>query len=232
MNFLDLCKAVAQEVNLSGGPDAFTTTVGVTGGQRRVRDWVNRAYENIQNKHAQWQFLRSSFTVNATVGVSTFAYGACVDTKASAPISAFRDWIKDSFRIYDNALGLADQGRLPYMGYDAFRDRYLIGVVQQMRPSVVTIDPAKAFELGWGPDKTYVVTGDYYKAATLLALDADVPVLPVQHHMTIVWRAIERYGRFEAAPEVYQDAKNNWKETLAQLELDQLPPMEPGAPLA
>ena len=71
----------------------------------------------------------------------------------------------------------------------------------------------------------YTITGDYFKVASELAATTDIPALPTQFHMAIVYRAILKYAGFEAAPEAKQEAKENYGPLIAALSADQLPEM-------
>ena len=56
----------------------------------------------------------------------------------------------------------------------------------------------------------------------VLAVDADVPEMPVQFHNLIKYYAIEHYGYFESAPEVLARAEKFSKKYMRQLEANQL----------
>ena len=58
------------------------------------------AVELQQRKHDDWLFMRGSFTVNTVASDGIYAYGDCTDTATSSAITAFRDWHKDTFKIY------------------------------------------------------------------------------------------------------------------------------------
>jgi hypothetical protein len=77
--------------------------------------------------------------------------------------------------------------------------------------------------LGAVPDAVYTAYGDYYRKAVSLAVSADTPAMPSQFHMAIVYRALMKYAGFDAAPEVKQEAIENYKMLMQALERDQLP---------
>jgi hypothetical protein len=55
-----------------------------------------------------------------------------------------------------------------------------------------------------------------------LAAETDIPSMPEDHHMTIVWRR-QRYASHEGAAKVKTDAEKEYARALRSLERDQLP---------
>jgi mannitol/fructose-specific phosphotransferase system IIA component len=62
--------------------------------------------------------------------------------------------------------------------------------------------------------------------------DTDVPGIPENLHMVIVYKAMEYYGLFESAGEVLQRARVGFSSLRGQLEREQLPSVYLGNPLA
>ena len=50
--------------------------------------------------------------------------------------------------------------------------------------------------------------------------------------MMIVYRAMMFYGGYESAPEVYQRGEAEFKRLMSRLDIDQLPTLVSGPPLA
>ena len=100
------------------------------------------------------------------------------------------------------------------------------------RPIEVTITPQLAVGCGPTPSSGYTITGDYYKVAAELVDKADVPALPPQYHMAIVYRAMMFYGMGEAATEVYQEGQIEFKRSMALIVLNQLKAFTMGGALA
>ena len=65
-----------------------------------------------------------------------------------------------------------------------------------------------------------------------VAADADTPALPSNFHMLIVFRAMYYYGGYESASEVYQRGEFEFKRLMERLNIDQLPTIVSGPPLA
>jgi hypothetical protein len=66
----------------------------------------------------------------------------------------------------------------------------------------------------------------------ILTADADEPEMPEQYHDLIWLGALRRYAAFEAAPEVWAEAKSQHGELMRSLEQNQLPDIGWAAPLA
>lgn len=239
MTLLELCQAVVEEGGISGLTE-FETAQNQTGEAGRVVKWVKRAWLAIQNLHDDWDFLRSSNIMGqgasfpTVAGQAIYPLGNTVGT-VGVLATAFTKWDRDSVRLHTTAVGVGDEQMLPYISYDAWRNGYMLGTQRQIqtRPAVVSISPAKGICLGYPPTGIYTVTADYFMAPTQMSLDADTPTgLPAQFHMAIVWRALRRYGYYDAASEVIQDAESEYRKIMAPLEAKYLPEIGACGPLA
>ena len=81
------------------------------------------------------------------------------------------------------------------------------------------------------PNGVYVLSGDYYRAAKLLAIDGDSPTIPVQFQMAIVWKALMYYAAYEEAGSLYATAEKNHMSVYGKLLRNQLPMIETAGPL-
>lgn len=235
--FLELAQRTASECSTSlTGPSAVTNQTGRLG---QIVNWANTAWIEVQTRHDDWLFMRSSFTVNTTSSDGTYAYGDCTDTNASAAISAFRDWCGKTdkswdvpMKIYLTSAGIGTQTTLQFLAWGDFDALYLRGSPTDSYPCHWSRDPAGNLRLGPKPDGIYTVTGDYMKAATLLEGDSDEPEMPGEQRMAIVYGAMMKYGRYNAAPEVFSDGQAGFKRIMQELRRTQRPPNDEGGPLA
>ena len=136
-------------------------------------------------------------------------------------------------RIYSTSVGVSNEMMMPCIGYDQFRDLWQYGAMRttQTRPTVFAIDPQYNLLLGALPDAVYTVNGEYFQAPSTLSADSDVPVMPARWHNLIVYRAMQHYGMYEAAPEVLQRGQIEFSKMLSRLQAQQLPVMTFGASL-
>lgn len=223
MTFLALSQRLLQECGGSGiGP---TSVSNQSGEMKRIVDWIATADEDVQRARNDWRFMRSSFTVNTVAGTAAYAYGDCTDVASGLAISAFRDWDRDSFRIYLAASGVAGELTLNHIDYATWSAIYGTGTQAASFPADFAILNDRSFSLGSKPNDVYVVSGDYQKSATTMALNTDVPVYPAEYHMLPLYLAMMSYGVYAGATEIYQAGSNKYKKMLAEMERTQLPEM-------
>ena len=95
-----------------------------------------------------------------------------------------------------------------------------------------SVDPQKNIVLGGPPDLTgYTINGEYYQVATPLVNDADVPILDSQYHDAIVWKALIKYGEYEAAEDALGRGKAEYGDLIAKMEANRLRTVTFGEPL-
>jgi len=227
MNFLQLAQRLRQECGIAGtGP---VTTAGQVGQSKKLVDWINSAWVEIQGMHDTWTFMRSPFSLQTAAGTGDY-------TPTAAGLSDHRYWHKDTLRCYKTAIGIADEQWLVEWEYQVFRNTYRFGLqtTQQGRPVVFAEKPMdRALMFGNVPDDIYTVTGEYQRASSELTLDASTPSIPdAGLHMVIVYKAMEYYALFESAPEVMSRAKAGGAALMPQMVRQYLPAVYLGNPLA
>lgn len=232
LTYLELVQKVARETSASEP----STTTGQTGESRRLVDWVNDAWLDIQNKHdTGWRWLRHGFTVNTAASDDTYTYSDCSDSTSASAITRFGQW-----RLNDNCLrpkcyltssGVGSEYWLNYLCWEDFCHIYKIGSQSTGSPAHITIDPQNQLVIGPTPDAAYTITGEYYRSAQTLVADSDTPEMPEQFHNLIVWYAMEHYGYSEIAQEAIGKAKTFGKRMLKQLEGNQLERIKIAGPM-
>lgn len=233
MDYLGLVQRTWLESGASGTSPGPSTVVSQTGEYARLVTWVNAAWQDIQTAHQDWDFLRASASFTTVANTSIYTLGAPAAGTVGVTAATFGMWARDTGRCYLTATGTSDEQDLAYIPYDAWRDSYLIGALRStnVRPSVVSISPAHGLALP--PTLAgYTVTMDYFTAPVDLAVDADIPALPAQFHMVIVWKALMMYGAYEAAPEVYQRGDIEFKKLMTRLTTDRISELTWGPALA
>lgn len=228
MNFLQLCQRARIEFGATGTDLSPVTVVNQTGEMRRIVNWINAAWMDIQTAHQDWQWLRTSCNFPTVAGQALYA------PTTDIGLTDFGMWARDAFRCYDTAAGIKSEMFLGYLDYENWRDSYQYGAFRsvQTRPMVITVSPAKELGLGPVPAAGYTILGDYFKAPSEMVADADIPALPAQYHMAIVYRAMMFYGRFEAAGEVYQAGELEFTKMMRRMTADRMPEIRMGGTLA
>lgn len=226
MNYLELINRLRRECGVSGPALANLDTLSLE--SRRMVDWIADAWVDIQALHDDWQFMRRTVVFSAVPEQQVY-------TAQDAGIDAtFGNWKRDSFTCSSAGQGFGDESDLLFMDYDQFRRMYQFGAARTAytRPRFVTVTPDKSLALGPAPDQAYVIQGDYYARPVRLANATDEPSIPAQHHLMIVFKAMMAYGAFEAATEVYGRGQTEYRRMLSMLEIDRLPTLVSGPPLA
>lgn len=221
MNFLQLTQRLRRKCRVTGtGP---ATVISQQEEYARLVDWVNEAWMMIQRKRPDWSWMRNSMSFPTVAGQATYTLAQIESTGTG--FANFGNWEKETFRNYVTATGTNSEYPMSWIPYDAWRDLYQFGATRNTttRPTQFTISPGLGIGLGCTPIDGYTITGDYFKVASEMALDADIPDLPAQFHMAIVYRAMMFYGVSEAAPEIYDEGATNFKVIMAELELQQMP---------
>jgi hypothetical protein len=222
MNFLKIAQGIRQECGIPGvGP---TSLANQTGEMKRVVDWMDRAYEDIQSAHTTWEFLRGEFSFQTVAG--TAEYGV-----TQHGVNDISEWAFDTFRCY---LTVDDEQYLEFYLYDDFRDTWKIGTqrARSGRPSCFTIKPNNVIMFDCVPDAAYTIVGDYYKLPVARGSESDSPVFPEQYHVGVIWRALMYFGTYAAEPDKYGVGSDEYQRVMRRMASTQLPMFTAGRPLA
>lgn len=195
MNFLQLCQDTVRESGTISGDTTPTTTVGQSGRLLKVVNWVIKAWQDIQNLHDDWLWMRDEFSGPIVQGTARYLYTAMTG------IARWSRWLScedTDFTIYKTALGVSDETVLTEITWAQWRARYGRGTQTQNRPVEYAISPAGEICLGPVPNAAYTMRGEYQKSAQVLAADADIPELPdTSLHKVIVWKALLLLAQFD-----------------------------------
>ena len=225
MNLLQLVNQARVECGVSG--PALTTAQSQVGESARMVAWVQQAWIDIQTSKEDWMFLRTPFTFNTTGAQWQY-------TATDAGLTDFGNWKRDSFRCSSVGQNYKDEQLLNYMEWTTYRNLYRYANMRNTtaRPVVVSITPEKDLAFGSTPDQAYVIDGEYYTQPVSLSADIDSPAIPARFHMAIVYRAMMYYAGYESAPEVLSRGDFEYRRLYSRMEIDQLPTIVSGPPLA
>ena len=216
MNYLQLANRLRRKCRVSGS--GFTTTQGSQVEEYyRLLDWVNEAWVDIQLKRTDWLWMKKSMSFPTVLNQASY-------TVAQIGLTDFANWDLDTFRNYNTAIGLNSEIEMSTISYAEWRSNYQLGSIRNAnsRPMEFAVLPDLSIGLGPVPLAGYTVTGEYFKVPTELALDADVPGLPIQYHMAIIYRAMMYYGASEIASEVYQEGEKEFALMMNRLGMTQI----------
>jgi|ERR1700741_421953 len=150
----------------------------------------------------------NTFTVSATSGGAAIAF--------TGTQSGTHTMSSNNTSIY---IGLASEIFMSYRDYDIWRDIYQYGSLRQTqtRPYEMTITPDKSIGLGPFPISGYTVVGDYFTVPSYMTANTDIPAMPTQFHMAIVYKALVSYGRYEEDSFIIQLAERELKSFMRKL---------------
>lgn len=207
MNFLDICKRVRQETGVAGNGPANVS--GQTGMYASIVGWVLSAHEEIQLRQTNWKFDWATVTTPLVQGTEFYA----PTDVWSLPV---RNWDWDSMYTYPTADGAMNRTWLTRLDYNAYRQTRLPSV--QGRPIYVTWKPNKDLGLYPIPKDGLTLVADYYMTPEVLTSNTDVPRIPDEYHMAIVWRAVMHFCGSEENPSLFAVAERNYNSIMAKME--------------
>lgn len=213
MTFLELCQRLRQEVGAAGvGPAAVKAQHGEAA---RLISWISQAWTEIQTEHRDWRFAWAMGEVMMEDGYRDYPLP-----------NDFGSFIPETIYLGDR--------RLTLLPYRIFRQRFRKPTVQE--PKHLTVTPDDTLRTGGVlsidgiPDENDALTFEYYRKPQVLAENGDVPRLPEEYHMLIVYQAMIQYGLYENAGEVVQQGSANTQRILRLITDSELPDMTlPGA---
>lgn len=221
MTFLELCQRLRMEAGIAGsGPSTTANQIGEAG---RLVEWIKSAYQDIQDKNPNWDFLRTQFVTSTLPGQGDYL-------KASiAP--GIANWKLDSLRC--STTSVADEQHLYYRDWESFRNTRLFGNValQSGRPHEFSIKPSKDIVFWPIPDAFYTITGEYFLSPYEFTLDTDTPVFE-RFHLAIVYNALMRYAAYAAEPSLYAESQRQYGRLINKMELEYCPSPTLGGAMA
>lgn len=227
MTFLEICRRIARESGTIPGANQPPSVVNQSGRLAKVVDWANDAWRDIQTYRRDWLWMEGDFEGVTLPDLDAYAPGG-----AEFQIDRFRQWKVDrrlgcdsGVTIYRTSDGVSDERPMPFVEWETYRRVYLRGETDTGYPGWFSIDPANAIRLHPVPDGAYTVRGRYLKSAQNLAADGDIPEMPEDFHMLIVWWALNQYlGVDDETTQIqFGGWGRNQSRILKELQFDQAP---------
>lgn len=230
MNYLQLVQRLAVECGVVG---TISSVVGQTGMYAKLVNWTDAAWVEIQGMHDNWNWMREPFAFNTVANTGDYNPNSITNTVTGQQMTDLRYWWKDTFRCQRVSIGVQDEQWLVEWEYQVFRNTYRFNVQMPGRPVVFAIRPnEKEVLLGQVPDDIYQISGEYQVLPSSMAVNTDTPAMPTHLHLAIVYKAMQSYGLYEAAPEVLSRGTTEFSRLMNQLEREQLPELYLTNPLA
>jgi hypothetical protein len=209
MNFLQIVEELRQRAGVSG--PAFVTTVAQTNIRLKLVNLAAQAWTEIQNLRNDWIFNYTEVSKTLVIGQSLYGMQtdwSLTDVKKPLPL----DW-----RI-ENTLITFDKSFVRQTTPNRFRERYGANPGSAAgRPTELTLinnaaayPSQQAVQFNVSPELAYQLTFSYEMTAQILDDNDDIPRMPENYHMAIVWKALEQYGFSESAGEVIGQGKQQF----------------------
>lgn len=214
MTFLELVQRLQTRTG-TGGSDV-AQVVGNIGDLRRLVNYVQEAWTEIQAKRRDWSFRFGEFSVACALGSQTYNIQTLLGTTIERA---------GTLLLTLEETGVANtKTRVELFDYGFFEDIYSVRDVGTGRPTACAFLPNfKQVKFNVILDKNYTLKGKYELQNQTLAANGDVPTLPEQYHMAIFERALMKWAEFEEAAGVYNTAKMAYEDWLTTMVNDLCP---------
>lgn len=184
MDFKTICQRLAREAGVHREQTLPTTVVGQTGELRSVVEWAAQSWLDIQGSKL-WSWMWERPTLVLTVANQSIITGAIPETR----------YDEDSAYLDDGSL----QGRLltfqPWQDYR--HDQRTLN--NDNNVTVWTVQPDNSVVFNAHVTANTNVVLERWGLPTALAADGDIPAMPDDLHMLIVWNALIKYANFDEA---------------------------------
>jgi len=221
MTFLEIVQALRVEVDAAGATLSSVEPANISTEDSRLKGWANRAWRDIQLMHGgQWKFMRRPF------GPIVLVAGQWDYNPTAAPfsISNLRELNLESLRLYQTG-DYGTEYEPNFIDYEVFKRQYRFGSMRTTtgNPVVFSVDPARHIVFGPVPIAGYSCEGEYWATPADMTLDADVPAMPAEYHMLIVYRAMLSDAEYDWNAEQKGRAVREHRRMMAEMELTELP---------
>ena len=186
-NFLQLCQRAAREAGVTNAAvSPLPTTVEAQVGElARMVDYVADAWRELQGTK-KWSWMWESVTLTIPAGASSIAAGIPHDR-----------WDKQS--VYSVGVTSDSAGRwLSYVPWDEFRSLYP-RIATGSTLGSWTIAPDLTFRLNGITSINLPLTAERWVLPTSLRVDGDVPPMPADLSMLLVYMAVRKYAGYDEA---------------------------------
>lgn len=203
MTFLGIVQRAYRESGLSGsGP---VSVLNQAGRKADVVDWCIEAYEGLQNMRPDWSFNWSTTTFALTINDDTYV-----------PDTSIAEFRRDDRAAYSYPTAQGVNGRLfmQFREWEDFRGMQ-VPPAAGSQPIIYTVRPDGQLQYYPVPSVACTVVHEVKLVNQVLAADADVPRIPANTHMAIVWKAVmigcgktNNFSRFDTSEENYSELED------------------------
>lgn len=193
--FLQLCQKA--HLLLRPGPQkpgTSPTDVATTADPEvEIVGHVRMAWNDVQVMHPEWSFMSAQGAFNTTAAQRLYTVANIV---AQIPLYAYLQPFNGMYRhLLVNAVsvGVSDQTYCHFIPYENWRGNVDRGTRPSSKPTRFTVHPDGSLEFDATPDAVYRIALDYKRSIQTLTANGDIPLMPVEYHDLIAWKAVENY---------------------------------------
>jgi len=198
MNFLELAQETRRLSGVGGtGPQNVELATGM---ELKIVNYVNNAWFDIQAHPKPWKWMWRDYSI-PLVPSGTQPLQTIASTTEYQLTNCDKIRVK-TFRSFLTATGVGDRQRMTYMPWSRFRRRYSIVDPLNNRPINVSRKPTGDLVFYPPPNDIYSIEFECFSDPSLMVANGDIPAMPAEFHMLIVYEALKRFGKAENAEEV------------------------------
>ncbi len=199
MNFLELAQETRRLSGVGGtGPQNVASATGI---ELKLVNYVSNAWIDIQAHPKNWKWMWRDYEVLRDPGPGSDPLQTILNT-TEYQLTGVDKIRVGTLRSYQTSLGIDDRQRMVWVPWRQFRNQTGIVNEQANRPIRVSRKPTGELILWPKPDAIYSIEFEHFKKPQILAANEDVPEMPEEFHMLIVYEALKRFGKAENAEEI------------------------------
>lgn len=203
-NFLTLVRTLARESGIAD-PRAVITVNSDTETVANLAAWINEGAEAISLSNPSWPWLRKIATGSTLVGVANYS-------ATYFGLSDFSAW-----PFSEGSLWIDGRELRPLTELDFDRKFPPGGPATTGVPIFYKLRGLNELVLGPTPSEAKPVTAYYMASYRKLTADTDIPDIPPNHHMAIVWRALMLAADANESASLRQTAQASYSKALDAL---------------
>jgi len=149
----------------------------------------------------------NEIVITATYAAETFSTGDQVFIKDYEyyVVNGVQSFDFSTFKYYKKSEGANWKTPLQYLPYDQFQEK-AADYSDSSDPVYVTTTPKKSLRIWPAPDDDFILVADSFLKPQSMAVNGDIPILPENFHMMIVWKALIDYAGFEESSAIFKFA--------------------------
>ena len=216
MTFLEICQEVYGRTGMSG---QISSVKNQTGDAGRIVRYVRSACIKLEARWVNWRFMSARYDFTTSKGIAVYSMPE-----------------ENRLRVWDINTCYLDDLKTPVYFYDSHNYERSVYLEKQVtQPTMAVINSDNTLQLIGIPDSEYPVQIRYFKQATVLNDNDDMPLLPSQYHLAISTLAMISYANYDEALELKTEALEefygfggNWQQPepgswLSQIDATELP---------